>query len=98
MPENTEHAGPKVFRFGAFVFNPARLELTKDGLPVRLPNQVARLLELLLSKDGDLVTREAIQDLLWKDGTTVDFEIGVNRCIRTLRSALLDQADTPRYI
>jgi len=98
MPENPQRPDPKVFQFGAFVFNPARLELTRDGLPIRLPNQAARLLQLLLSKQGDLVTREAIQDLLWKDGTTVDFEIGVNRCIRKLRSALLDQADTPRYI
>jgi TolB-like protein/Tfp pilus assembly protein PilF len=28
----------------------------------------------------------------------VDFELGVNRCIRQLRAALLDDGDTPRYI
>ena len=39
-----------------------------------------------------------IRELLWKDGTIVDFETGVNRCIRQLRTALSDDAVTPRYI
>ena len=98
MPENPQYADPKAFRFGVFVFSPGRFELTKDGLPVRLPNQAARLLQLLLSKNGDLVTREDIQELLWNDGAIVDFEVGINRCVRKLRSALLDEADVPRYI
>jgi TolB-like protein/Flp pilus assembly protein TadD len=39
-----------------------------------------------------------IQEFLWRDGTTVDFEVGVNRYVRQLRIALRDDAATPRYI
>ena len=35
---------------------------------------------------------------MWADGTTVDFEVGVNRYVRQLRIALRDDAATPRYI
>jgi TolB-like protein/Tfp pilus assembly protein PilF len=81
-----------------FEFNMATAELAKSGIGIRLQPQPARLLQLLLSKAGELVTRRAIQELLWSDGTTVDFEIGVNRCVRQLRAALLDDSGTPRYI
>lgn len=45
-----------------------------------------------------MVTREEIQQLTWSDNTVVDFEVGINRCIRRIRSALLDDADAPRYL
>ncbi len=60
--------------------------------------QPARLLSLLLANAGNLVTREVIRELLWKDGIIVDFETGVNRCIRQLRTALNDDAIAPLYI
>lgn len=34
----------------------------------------------------------------WSDNTVVDFEVGINRCIRRIRSVLLDDADAPRYL
>lgn len=87
---------PGVFEFGGFSFDASSGELTKNGIRVRLQPQPTRLLELLLRNSGLLVTRDAIQQTLWGD-STVDFELGVNRCIRQLRAALLDD-DTPRYI
>jgi TolB-like protein/Tfp pilus assembly protein PilF len=88
----------QIFQFGVFRFNPETLELTKNGLPIALQPQPARLLGLLLSSAGGLLTRDLIQDSLWGDGTTVDFEVGVNRYVRQLRLALDDDAETPRYI
>ena len=44
------------------------------------------------------MTREAIQQLIWSNDTVVDFEVGINRCVRRIRSALLDDADAPRYL
>jgi TolB-like protein len=87
-----------VFRFGEYEFNGATTKLTKHGTNIRLQGQPARLLQLLLSRAGEAVTREEIRELLWSDGTTVDCEIGMNRCIRQLRMALLDDTDAPRYI
>jgi hypothetical protein len=46
----------------------------------------------LLAHVGKLVIRDSIRELLWKDGTNVDFETGINRCIRQLRTALSDHA------
>jgi TolB-like protein/predicted Zn-dependent protease len=87
-----------IFQFGVFRFNREILELTRNGLRIPLQLQPARLLGLLLSRAGELVTREVIQESLWRDGTTVDFEVGVNRYVRQLRIALRDDAATPRYI
>lgn len=53
---------------------------------------------LLVERAGDVVTRQEIQQLTWSDNTVVDFEVGINRCIRRIRSALLDDADAPRYL
>jgi DNA-binding winged helix-turn-helix (wHTH) protein len=86
------------YRFGVFQFRTATLELAKNGTAIRLQPQPARLLNLLLMNAGELVTRSAIRELLWKEGTNVDFETGVNRCIRQLRTVLCDDAVTPRYI
>ncbi|MEI9977122.1 MAG: winged helix-turn-helix domain-containing protein [Ignavibacteriota bacterium] len=98
MPSSAPRIDACVYRFGAFQFNAATLALVKSGVSIRLRPQPARLLRLLLSRAGDLVTRDAIRDSLWSDGTTVDFEIGVNRCVRQLRAALLDESAAPRYI
>jgi len=98
MPKAGLAKEPSAYRFGVFQFHAATLELTKNGASIRLQPQPARLLGLLLANAGNLVTRNLIQELLWKDGTNVDFETGVNRCIRQLRTALCDDAVTPRYI
>ncbi len=98
MPQSGLVKQTAAYRFGEFRFNATTLELTGNDVGIRLQRQPARLLKLLLENAGDLVTREAIQGLLWKDGINVDFEMGVNRCIRQLRTALMDDAIAPRYI
>jgi DNA-binding winged helix-turn-helix (wHTH) protein len=65
---------------------------------VRLPDQSCTVLIALLQRRGDLVSREELQQLLWKDGVLVDFDHGLNVAVRRLRQALGDAADTPRYI
>jgi TolB-like protein len=65
---------------------------------VPLQRQPARLLELLVAKPGDLVTREEIRQALWGDGVHVDFERSLNFCVRKLRSALEDDASAPRFV
>ena len=98
MPQSGPAKETAPYRFGVFQFQPSTLGLSKDGCGIRLQPQPARLLHLLLENGGKLVTRDSVRALLWKDGTNVDFETGVNRCIRQLRTALNDDAVTPRYI
>jgi len=53
---------------------------------------------MLLERAGEVVTREEIQRQLWGDDVSVEFDAGLNRCIRQLRATLADDADAPRYI
>jgi DNA-binding winged helix-turn-helix (wHTH) protein/TolB-like protein len=84
--------------FGLFVFDPASGALTREGTPVRLQPQPARVLAILVSRAGEVVPREELRQLIWNDGTFVDFERGLNFCIAQIRSALKDTADSPRFI
>ena len=86
------------FRFGVFELDPRGGELWKAGVRTRLQPQPARVLALLVSRAGELVTREEIQREVWPEGTFVDFEQSLNFCIRQIRTALGDQAATPRYV
>jgi DNA-binding winged helix-turn-helix (wHTH) protein len=65
---------------------------------IRLTPQPARVLLLLVERAGEIVTRKEIQGAAWSSDTVVDFELGLNRCIGRIRAALLDDANSPRYI
>lgn len=56
------------------------------------------MLVLLLEARGNLVTREALRQTLWPDGTHVDFDGSLNVVLKKLRAALDDDADNPRFI
>ena len=87
-----------VLAFGGFELNAATGELRQKGDLVRLAPQPFRVLELLVRRGGDLVTRAEIRDHVWAGDTFVDFEQGLNFCIRQIREALGDTADAPRFI
>jgi DNA-binding winged helix-turn-helix (wHTH) protein/tetratricopeptide (TPR) repeat protein len=91
-------ATQELLRFGIFELNLATEELRKSGTPVKLPPLPFRLLALLASHAGQIVTRQEIQEQLWGADTFVDFEQSVNKCIKQIRTALNDNADTPLYI
>ena len=85
-------------RFGLFEFDPDSGTLTREGVPVRLPPQPARVLAVLVEHAGELVSRDHLRAAIWGDATFVDFERGLNFCIAQVRGALGDSADSPRYI
>jgi DNA-binding winged helix-turn-helix (wHTH) protein len=85
-------------RFGIFELDVETGELWRDGEKVSLAPKPARLLALLAGAAGKLVTRTTIRDRLWDPGTFVDFEHGLNFCIREIRAALGDDPRHPRYI
>jgi TolB-like protein/DNA-binding winged helix-turn-helix (wHTH) protein/Tfp pilus assembly protein PilF len=87
-----------VFRFGVFDLDARSGELRRHGLKVRLPHQAFRILELLLSRSGEVVTREELRLAVWTAGTFVDFEVGLNNAVRKLREALGDSAESPEFI
>jgi DNA-binding winged helix-turn-helix (wHTH) protein len=85
-------------RFGVFEVDFRSGELRKGGVKVKLHAQPLAVLNILLERAGDIVTREELQQKLWGNNTFVDFEHGLNKSINKLRDALSDKADTPRYI
>jgi tetratricopeptide (TPR) repeat protein/DNA-binding winged helix-turn-helix (wHTH) protein len=87
-----------LLRFGVFELNLVSEELRKFGTPIKIAPQPFKVLALLASQAGQVVTREQIQLQLWGEETYVDFEQGLNHCIKQIRDALNDSPDTPRYI
>ena len=87
-----------IVRFADFEVDTRSGELRKSGRKIRLPEQSFQILELLLDRAGEVVTREELHQRLWPAGTFVDFDAGLNNAVRKLRDALADPAESPRYI
>ncbi len=88
----------ETYRFADFAFDPTSGELHKDGLKVRLQEQPYQILSLLLTRPGEVVTREEVRQALWPGDTFVDFDVGLNSAIKRLRDALDDSAEKPRFV
>jgi len=86
------------YRFGPFEVHTAARELFKGGTRIKLRGQPYLVLEELLDRAGEVVTRDEINEKLWPANTFVDFEHGLNTSVKKLRQVLCDSAETPRYI
>lgn len=86
------------FRFGLFTFDSSNLQLSREGVPLRLQAQPARVLGHLISRAGEVVSREELRQAIWGDETFVNFERGLNVCIAQIRTALNDDSISPRFI
>ncbi len=85
-------------RFGAYDFDLTTGELRRDGVPIPLQRQPARALACLVARAGTLVPRADLHAAIWGQDVHVDFDRGLNYCIRQLREVLIDDAKAPRYI
>jgi TolB-like protein/DNA-binding winged helix-turn-helix (wHTH) protein len=86
-----------VARFDGWSLYRAPLELFDGERPVRLQEQPLQILEAVVCKPGELVTRDELIARLWPD-TIVDFDASLNTAVRKLRAALVDDAEAPRYL
>ena len=89
--------------FGTFELDLTTGELRSTETPdpndkVLLREQVFQVLRMLVEREGKIVTREEIKARLWPNDTVVDFDHSINVTIKTLRRALGDSADNPRYV
>src|SRR5438094_4556638 len=85
-------------RFGAFELDQDAGELRKQGTRMKLQEQPLQMLQVLLQRPGEIVTREELRQNVWPSDTFVDFDHGINNAIKRLREALGDTAETPHYI
>lgn len=88
----------RTIRFDAYELDVHGCELRKDGVRVKVQEQPLQILQILLERSGQLVTREELREKIWPSDTFVDFDHGINNAIKRLRAALTDSAETPRYI
>src|SRR5579864_1547019 len=87
-----------LFRFGIFQLDLKAGELHKAGVKVKLQDQPLRVLALLVSRAGQVVTREELRQQVWPGNVYVDFDQGLNNAIKKVREALGDSADSPRFV
>ena len=73
-------------------------ELRRNGVRVRLQDLPFRALTLLLTRPGEVITREEFRQALWPSDIFVDFEQGISSAVMRLRDALRDSADNPIFI
>src|SRR5215207_5352650 len=86
-----------VARFDGWMLCRAPLELFRGEQLVKLQEQPLQILEALVRKPGELVTRDELTARLWPD-TVVDFDASLNTAVRKLRAALADDAEAPKYL
>ncbi len=73
-------------------------QLFKRGIKIRLRPQAFKILEMMLDRPAEVLTRDEIKRVLWDSDTFVDFDQGLSTAINKIREALNDSVDQPKYI
>ena len=97
-PMGSASVTPHLVRFGVFEADLRAGELRRNGVKVRLQDLPFRVLALMLSRPGQVISREELRQALWPSDVFVDFEQGISSAIMRLRDALRDSADNPIFI
>jgi DNA-binding winged helix-turn-helix (wHTH) protein/Tol biopolymer transport system component len=85
-------------RFGDYELDSHAGKLFRKGLPVKIQPQPFRVLTILLERPGEIVSRDELRERVWGEATFVEFDQGLNYCIRQVRLALREGAAQPLYI
>src|ERR1700678_4628932 len=96
--ETNGRNGNRTVRFGAFEADLHSGEVRKSGHRIKLQDQPFKVLQILLERPGNLVTREELQTRIWPEENYGDFDHAVNVAVGKLRTALGDSADNPSFI
>ena len=83
-------------RFGSFLFDDERLQLTRDDAAVGVSPKALELLQILVRDRPNVVEKEALIDALWPD-VNVE-EANVRNLVAELRQALGDDDRQPAII
>jgi TolB-like protein len=86
-----------VVSFGIFEVDFQSRRLRKRGMRIRVEEQPFQILEILLNRPGQVVTRKALCEKLWPN-TIVGYEHSLNTAVNKMRELLGDSAQSPRFI
>jgi len=85
-------------RFDDFELDVRAGQLRRQGVRLRLRGQPLQVLEILLERAGEVVTREELRSRIWPADTFVDFDHSLHNAVARIREVLGDSAENPRYI
>src|ERR1700691_3468481 len=85
-------------RFDGYELDVRAGELRKHGVRLRLRGQPLQVLEILLERPGEVVTREEIQPRIWTGNAFGDFDHNLHNAVARMREVLGDSPENPRYI
>jgi TolB-like protein/DNA-binding winged helix-turn-helix (wHTH) protein/Flp pilus assembly protein TadD len=73
-------------------------EIRKAGMRLKLAGQAFQVLQALLERPQEIVTREELRQRLWPDNTFVDYDLALKKAVNRLREVLGDSAESPHFI
>ena len=85
-----------VVTFGGFTLDPANATLKRGATPIAVTPKAFGVLELLVRRAGQLVTKDEFLDDLWPGVFVGDAVLKV--CVREIRQALCDDHHEPTFI
>ena len=96
MRARSQHS--RVIKFGVFEVDLQEAEVRRDGLRQKLGPQPFQVLQALLERPGETVTREELRQRLWPENTLVDYDLALKKCVNRIREVLGDSPESPRFI
>lgn len=98
MRHTLSNHSAQAIRFGPFELDVKNCQLRRNGVRVPLQKQPCKVLICLVSNPGLLVPREELKKQVWGDRTHVNFDAGLNFCMRQIRRVLGESASQPRLL
>jgi TolB-like protein/Tfp pilus assembly protein PilF len=89
---------PTKFRFADFEFDVKACDLRQNGRSIKLERRPMDLLQMLLERHGEMVSRDEIVARLWGSKVFVDADLGINTAVRKVRQILKDDPQSHRFV
>jgi TolB-like protein/DNA-binding winged helix-turn-helix (wHTH) protein len=95
---DTMPSQPQVVKFGVFEVDLQAGEVRKAGMKQKLTGQPFQVLQALLERPQEIVSREELRERLWPGNTFVDYDLALKKAVNRLREVLGDSAESPHFI
>jgi DNA-binding winged helix-turn-helix (wHTH) protein len=93
---NAGDGSPEAFWLGDWLVEPRLAQISRGEMKIRLRPRALDVLTCLAGAPGDVVSKREIMDAVWRTSFVTDNV--VSQVITELRTALGDDARSPRYI
>jgi DNA-binding winged helix-turn-helix (wHTH) protein len=92
----TDSVSPNHLRFGPFELTAEPLQLWQGTEQIALRPKSLGMLRYLAARPGQLVSKQELLERVWS-GRVISQD-GIRVCVREIRAALRDNAETPHYL